>query len=383
MAKPLSLGSIIQENLEKTYTRAARIDIDKKSRILVLSDFHLGNGKRRDEYRKNAFLVETVLREWYLPRGYTLVLNGDIEELHRWKLPRVSRQWEGLYQLFLEFKKGPGLYKIQGNHDSSSGFMWKSGRCDAEIQVNKDILPSLLLRYHDHEMLVLHGHQASLYNSPFRHKLNRFILRYLAHPLNIKNIKRDLLSDKPLKAEQRIFEFAREKGIIAIAGHTHRALFEGHSEEEYMKIRLDKMIRDYMKIDRDESSELVTAIARTADILEGMLENEDYKSRGSIYDPLSLSCLFNSGTVIHKFGTTGIEIRGGRIYLNAWFDTENPQSRLFLYDRDQYPLENYPKIRNYTLKSDDLDYIFTRLSLLTDKKIRNRLKSIAEDPDLL
>ncbi len=383
MAKPLSLSSIIQENLEKTYTRAPRIDINKQSRILVLSDFHLGNGKRRDEFRKNAFLVETILREWYLPRGYALVLNGDIEELHRWKLPSVSRRWEGLYKLFLEFKRGPGLYKIQGNHDSSSGFLWKSGRTEAELEVNSDILPSVLMRYAGHEMLILHGHQASLYNSPFRHKMNRFFLRYLAHPLNIKNIKRNLLSDKPLKAEQRIFEFARKKGIITIAGHTHRALFEGHSEEEYMKIRLDKMIRDYMKIDGDAPGELESAIIRTAETLEGMLENEDYKSRGSIYDPLSLSCLFNSGTVIHKFGATGIEIRGGRIYLNAWFDTGNPQSRLFLYDRNSFPLENYPQIRNYTLKSDDLDYIFTRLQLLTDKKIRNRIKTIAEDPVLL
>jgi UDP-2,3-diacylglucosamine pyrophosphatase LpxH len=217
MAKPLLLSSIIQENLEKTYTRASRIDLDKQSRLLVLSDFHLGNGKRRDEYRKNAFLVETILREWYLPRGYALVLNGDIEELHRWQLPTVSRCWEDLYKLFGEFKKGPGLYKIQGNHDSSSGFHWKSGRSEAEMEVNRDILPSLLLRYDDHEMLVLHGHQASLYNSPFRHKMNRFFLRYLAHPLHINNIKRDFLSDKPLKAEQRIFEFAREKGILAIA----------------------------------------------------------------------------------------------------------------------------------------------------------------------
>ena len=383
MAKTLLLSSIIQENLEKTYTRAPRINIDKKSRILVLSDFHLGNGKRRDEYRKNAFLVETILREWYLPRGYALVLNGDIEELHRWKLPSVSRSWEDLYKLFLEFKKGPGLYKIQGNHDSSSGFLWKSGRSEAEMEVNSEILPSLLMRYGSHEMLILHGHQASLYNSPFRHKVNRFFLRYLAHPLHINNIKRDFLSDKPLKAEQRIFDFARKKGIVTIAGHTHRALFEGHSEEEYMKIRLDKMIRDYMHLGEEAPAELETAIAQTAETLEGMLENEDYKSRGSIYDPLSLSCLFNSGTVIHKFGATGIEIRGGRIFLNAWFDTGNSHSRLFLYDRGSYPLENYPGIRNYTLKSDDLDYIFTRLSLLTDKKIRNRLKSIAEDSDLL
>ncbi|MDA3955722.1 metallophosphoesterase family protein [Oceanispirochaeta sp.] len=368
MTENLFIGSIILENLEKTYTRSERIKIDSDSKIIVLSDFHLGIGRSRDEFRKNARLVMTVLKEWYLPQGYSLILNGDIEELHRLKLPKVSRTWESLYEIFLEFKKGPGLYKIQGNHDSGLSLIRKKGRSEAELEVNSRILPSLILEYKENEMLVLHGHQASLYNSPFRHRMNKFFLRYLAHPLHINNIKRDFLSDRPLKAEQRIFDFARSKGIIALAGHTHRALFEGHSEEEYLKIRIDKMIRDYMKQEDPDKKELKEAIYNTAGILQKMLENEDYKSRGSIYDPLSLSCLFNSGTVIHKFGATGIEIKGGKIFLTAWFDKTNPQSRVFLYDESSFPLKEHPWIQNYTLKSDDLDYIFTRLSLLTNKK---------------
>ncbi|MDC7241874.1 MAG: metallophosphoesterase family protein [Spirochaetales bacterium] len=365
MSDPLS--SIIQDNLEKTYRQARRIKIDSSSKIVILSDFHLGGGRSRDEFKKNADLVLTMLRQWYLPGGYTLILNGDIEELHRVKLPSISRAWEELYELFLEFKKGPGLYKIRGNHDSGPSFGRFSGRCEAEIAVNAEILPSLILEHQNGEFLVLHGHQASLYSSPFRHKLTHFSLRYLAHPLHINNIKRDFLSEKLLKAEQRIFEYARGRGIIALAGHTHRALFEGHSEEEYLKIRIDKMIRDYM--DQEEKDpELVGAIHRTADILYKLLENEDYKSRGSLYDPLAVACLFNSGTVIHKFGATCLEIAEDRIYLNAWYENDNPQSRIFPYEWDSPPMKEFPRIRKYTLKSDDLDYIFTRLQLLTDKK---------------
>ncbi|QEN08594.1 hypothetical protein EXM22_11580 [Oceanispirochaeta crateris] len=370
MAENLLVNSIIQENLEKTYTRAQRLKIDNKSKIIVLSDFHLGSGKSRDEFKKNARLIKTVLKEWYLPKGYILILNGDIEELHRLRLPTVSRAWEELYEIFLEFKKGPGLYKILGNHDSNIPGIRKNGRCNAEIEVNSSLLPSLILEYDEYEMMVLHGHQASLYNSPFRHKMNKFFLRYMAHPLHINNIKRNFLSDKPLKAEQRIFDFARNKGIVTLTGHTHRALFEGHSEEEYLKIRIDKMIRDYMKKE-EPKEELRAAISNTAKILQKLIENEDYKSRGSIYDPLSVSCLFNSGTVIHKFGATGIEIQGGKIYLTAWFDKSNTQSRVFLFDPTRFPMKAHPWIQNHTLKSDDLDYIFTRLSLLTDKKTRN------------
>lgn len=368
MAETLLVANIIQENLEKAYKRSRRIKIDNNSKIVVLSDFHLGSGRSRDEFKKNSKLVMTALREWYLPRGYTLILNGDIEELHRLRLHTISQAWEELYRLFLDFKMGPGLYKIQGNHDNGPSFAWKTGRSDAELEVNSEILPSVILEYGEEEMLVLHGHQASLYNSPFKHKMNHLFLRYLAHPLHINNIKRDFLSDKPLKAEQRIFEFAREKGIIALAGHTHRALFEGHSEEEYLKIRIDKMIREHMTKKDPVDEELVQAIHNTAGILQELLENADYKSRGSIYDPLSIACLFNSGTVIHKFGATCLEIDRGRIYLNAWFDKNNPQSRIFPYDRKYIPIKEAAWIQKHTLKSDDLDYIFTRLSLLNDKK---------------
>jgi hypothetical protein len=154
MTENLFIGSIILENLEKTYTRSERIKIDSDSKIIVLSDFHLGIGRSRDEFRKNARLVMTVLKEWYLPQGYSLILNGDIEELHRLKLPKVSRTWESLYEIFLEFKKGPGLYKIQGNHDSGLSLIRKKGRSEAELEVNSRILPSLILEYKENEMLV-------------------------------------------------------------------------------------------------------------------------------------------------------------------------------------------------------------------------------------
>ena len=160
MAENLLVSSIIQENLEKTYSRSQRIKINDESKIIVLSDFHLGSGKSRDEFRKNSSLIMTVLKEWYLPKGYTLILNGDIEELHRLKLPTVSRAWKELYEIFLEFKKGPGLYKILGNHDSGLQTLRKTGRCDAEIEVNSELLSSLILEYGEYEMLVLHGHQA-------------------------------------------------------------------------------------------------------------------------------------------------------------------------------------------------------------------------------
>ena len=359
-------SSIIQENLKKTYNTALELELKEDDKYIIFSDFHIGGRRRRDEFRKNAPLIMKALKEWYLPRGYKLILNGDVEELHRVSLKTISHAWEDLYRIFLDFQEGPGLYKIIGNHDHGAQHHWKQGRSETEKTVNSGILSAVKLKYHGDSILILHGHQASLYSSPFRHKLNKAILRFIAHPLHINNIKRDFLSSKPLKAEQRIFDFAKELGIVVITGHTHRALFEGHSEEEYLKFRLDSMIRDYMRIkDKEESGELEEAIRSTAAILQSVLENEDYKSHGSIYDPLSLPCLFNSGTVIHNFGATGIEITGKEIALTAWYESRNPRSGIFHYEKSAVPFEETPWVRKALLKKDSLDYIFTRIRLLS------------------
>jgi predicted phosphodiesterase len=360
------MDSIIQENINKAYVSAPEVEIRSSDKFLILSDFHIGGRRRRDEFRKNAPLVLKALKDWYLPGGYKLILNGDIEELHRVRLKRISHAWQELYALFRDFKHGPGLYKIIGNHDHGAHHYWKTGRTTEEKEVNADILPALKLLYKGNPIFILHGHQASLYNSPFRHKMNKAVLRFIAHPLHINNIKRDHLSNRPLKAEQRLFEYSRQMGIVTVAGHTHRALFEGHSEEEYLKFRLETMIRDYMKKkDSDESEVLKHAIKDTAATLLSVLENEDYKSHGSIYDPLALPCLFNSGTVIHHFGATGIEIARDKISLTAWYESRNPRSRIFHYEKSSVPFQEMPWIRKAVLKSDSLDYIFTRIALLT------------------
>ena len=80
-------------------------------------------------------------------------------------------------------------------------------------------------------------------------------------------------------------------------------------------------------------------------------------------------CIFNSGTVIHNFGATGIEISGGNISLIAWYDTRNPRSRIFHYEKNRGPLPGdalgYGKP---LLKKDSLHYIFTRIALLTGRR---------------
>jgi len=44
-----------------------------------------------------------VLEQHYLAQGYTLILNGDIEELLRFSLGEIGARWPDLYALFGRF----------------------------------------------------------------------------------------------------------------------------------------------------------------------------------------------------------------------------------------------------------------------------------------
>src|SRR5208337_2824627 len=107
----------IEGTLQRLFEEAPRVPIGPSDRMVIISDLHLGDGGPRDDFRQNAALVGEVLRSHYLAAGYSLVLNGDIEELQRFSYARIRARWAPLLALFEEFRRRGGLYKILGNHD--------------------------------------------------------------------------------------------------------------------------------------------------------------------------------------------------------------------------------------------------------------------------
>lgn len=86
-------------------------------RMVFVSDMHLGDRSSRDDFVRNEELVMGALGSYYLNRGWRLVLNGDIEELHKFRLETIRSSYAHLFDLFRSFASGPGLAKIVGNHD--------------------------------------------------------------------------------------------------------------------------------------------------------------------------------------------------------------------------------------------------------------------------
>ena len=90
----------IQEFLTtmRTLMAGARCDnLGPDSRIVFMSDFHLGDGGKGDDFRHNADLVCGALESYYLEKNWRLVLNGDIEDLYKFKAVKIRAAYGELY----------------------------------------------------------------------------------------------------------------------------------------------------------------------------------------------------------------------------------------------------------------------------------------------
>jgi len=344
--------------LDQLCKKTSEIPIDDSQKLVIFSDLHMGKRNSSDDFLPNAQLFMTALREYYLKKGYTLVLNGDVEELHKHALHTIRESWEDVYRVFDEFYEDGRLYKIYGNHDSKL-FSFP------DLPMRYPLYESIRLTYKEKTLLIFHGHQLSFYYQKFN-DLMGLILRYVAKPLRIKNYSVAHDKRKKYVIERRLYEFAKENGIVAIIGHTHRPLFESMSKVDTLNYEIETQLRRYHKVKKSERPEIEDKIHE----LKGEIERHEQRrgkelSISRLYSNATVvPCVFNSGTVLGKRGVTGIEIRGGRIALVQWFD-KNVGKKYIREDRkNTINLEGTDFYRT-TLKSDDLDYIFTRIRLLT------------------
>jgi UDP-2,3-diacylglucosamine pyrophosphatase LpxH len=319
-------------------------------RVVVFSDLHLGGGGRRDDFLPNGELLSAALRRYYLPGRFTLVLNGDVEELYRFRLPQIRRQWAGFYELLEEFARRGRLERLVGNHD-------------AELAVRGDpypaprLLESLRLERGRGSLLLFHGHQASFIQTRFI-GLVSVVLRYVANPLGIRNWSLARSNRRRFRVERKVYGFARASRQVVLIGHTHRPLFESLSKLDRLRFRIENLCRQIPSASIRRRPALERELALRKQELERLLAKRGRDPGGSLYDsPLLVPCLFNSGCCIGKRGLTGLEIADDSIALVHWLDSNRGQRR-------GEPLAGTPFLR-LVLEQEPLDYLFTRVRLLS------------------
>jgi predicted phosphodiesterase len=330
------------------------LDISQGGKALVISDFHMGGG-RRDDLAQNRALLLRMLESYYLKGEWNIVLNGDIEELQRFSLESIRKQWSGLYELFDAFDAQGRLYKTLGNHDEDLVFEKKYPYhlCEA-VLIKTGLLP----------IYVYHGHQfSSLYTK--YNAIVRMALRYLLRPLGVRNISSGRSPYRRFHVEKQAYGFSLENNCISIIGHTHRALFESLGRFEYIKFEIERLCRDYPESlgeERERIAEEVRALRRDL----GKLKRSERRSaiRHSLYgDDLPVPCLFNSGSAIGRKGINAIELDSEKIALVYWF--VQGEGKKFV-SRGRYPVYILPGTRycRTVLNHDKLSYIKARIELL-------------------
>ena len=329
-----------------------------RERVVVFSDLHLGNGGSRDDFLPNGELLSAALERYYLPRRYTLVLNGDVEELQRFRLPDVRRRWAGFFGLLERFALQGRLERLIGNHD-------------AELEVLRDsypaprLLEALRLEAGKDSLLLLHGHQASYLQTHFLGLVST-LLRYVANPLGIHNWSVARSNPRRFRVEKRVYAFAHARRQLVLIGHTHRPLFESLSKLDSLRFRIEALCRQVPSVGGRRRAALEKELGARKAALEGLLAK-----RGRAYDgstlytsPLLVPCLFNSGCCIGRRGVTGLEIADGSIALVHWFDRNRSERFLDPQERTAEPLEGGPYHR-VVLEQDSLAYLSTRARLLS------------------
>ncbi|MDR1985354.1 MAG: metallophosphoesterase [Treponema sp.] len=342
------------EMVSPRFNPAAVLDISQNGKVLVISDLHMGEGYR-DDLAHNGTLLMDMLEGYYWQGGWTLVLNGDIEELLRYSLDAIKKQWARLYQVFDRFNAAGRLYKTLGNHDE--GLLFEPNYpypLYNAIRIETGILP----------LYVYHGHQSSKVYTCYNNLINASI-RYFLKPIGIRNISSARSPNRRFHVEKHAYSFSLDNHCISIIGHTHRALFESLGRFEYIKFEIERLCRDY-PASRGTDRERIAAEVRALRFELSKLKRSERRNipRQSLYgDELPVPCLFNSGSAISKKGINAIELTNETIALVYWFI--EGRGKKFV-SRGGYTIERIrgsPYCRS-VLNQDRLDYVQAKIELL-------------------
>lgn len=234
--------------LSKSFEDALVLPLEARSKYVLFSDCHRGNGKANDNFLKNEFLYLAAL-QYYYQHGFTYLELGDGDELwENHSMKKIKEMYPHSFDMLSRFYERNRLYLIYGNHDmvkKDEAFRKKyfdhyscdSFLCDRPLFPGISFHSGIILRdcRGRKDIYLTHGHQASIMNSTFW-KTNRFLVRYIWKNLELIGVPDPTSAAKnntrKEKTERKLTEWARENGNILITGHTHRPMM-GSKESPY------------------------------------------------------------------------------------------------------------------------------------------------------
>jgi len=305
---------------------AARVFDAGTDRLVVLSDMHRGKRDRADDFRRCEHSYLMALRH-YDREGFTAVLLGDVEELWQNRIAAVLASYPEVYEAEGSFQAAGRLIRLWGNHDEE----WASPNAvelelapayaDADLDVRESVLFEVRLGPQRlGSIFIVHGHQGTGMSDGLAF-LARFTVRFVWKPIqHLTAVSRNTPStnrkirEKHNRAMRRWAEGHR--GLLLIAGHTHRPVFASVAIVEELERRLGL---DMDEIGRRADDELFWDEVVSDCMDRGWLGDEAPcgPPRGGVEVPTPH--LFNSGCCcFHDGRITGIELSEGQIRLVLW-----------------------------------------------------------------
>jgi predicted phosphodiesterase len=351
-------SSFFSEILSKRFNPDAVLDINKTNpggKVLIISDFHMGKGKS-DDFRGNGEMVVKILEDYYFKNGWYLVLNGDIEELAKFSLSDIRREWARMCRVFDLFARDGRLYKTLGNHDEDLIF---------EKAYPYPLYNAVRIENGEIPIYVYHGHQSSRMYTEYN-SIVRLFLRYLLKPVGIRNISSARNPRRRFRVERAAYNFSLGNNCVSVIGHTHRSLFESLGRFDYIKFEIEKFCMNYPSSSGKERERIAGEVAALRQELRKLKRSERREGlKQWLYgDELPLPCLFNSGSAISKKGVNAIELDAENIALVYWF--ADGKGMKFI-SRGWYKVEKVAGYNRSVLNQDRLDYIKAKIELFSNK----------------
>jgi hypothetical protein len=340
------MNKAIRTALDGLYASAPERTLSPGAPFVIFSDLHLGTGTSKDDFVPNAPILMGALEKYYYPKGWSLILNGDIEELYKFSIRDIMKRWAAFYTILDRFNDADRLIKLVGNHDLAlsvgcEGYPYR-------------VFAAVKLKAEYGTLFLLHGHQGSRIG-PRLKSVSKGVVRYLAKPFGINNYSISKDSRAKYRLERNIYSFSAKKRCLTIIGHTHRPLFESLSRIDELRFSIEDICRRYPGISAKEREAARIAVRQMRMELEHSVKKEGRRNyRRSLYNKnVVLPVLFNSGSVIGKHGVTGIEIADDQISLVQWS----------VAPPDEGSIEG-TGFKREVWNSERLDSVFARIELL-------------------
>ena len=235
--------------IDKALHSAPVISTEDHPKLVLFSDCHRGTGTWSDSFLNNKTIYEAALG-YYFERGFTYIELGDGDEL--WENPGLKRIVEihsDAFWMMSRFYKQGRFIQLYGNHDrrkSSRKFVEAHcGRyCDSRDCIDNllsglKVLEGVVLEESGsgREILLVHGHQGDFLNDTLW-RLSAFLVRFVWRKLELLGVYDPTSAaenyNRRKNTEKRLEEWAEKRGVMVIAGHTHRPVLPAPGESLYL-----------------------------------------------------------------------------------------------------------------------------------------------------